>query len=54
MFKINAKLNTSVQLQFVISSKASNSLTPVRSWQRVGPDLGQNFLKGLSADDNVM
>ena len=46
--------NTSVQLQFVITSKVSNSLTPFRSGQNVGPDLGPNCLKGLSADDNVM
>ena len=28
--------------------------TPIRSGQNVGPDLGQNCLKWLSADDNVM
>ena len=32
----------------------SNSLTPIRSRQNVGPELGPNYLKGLSADDNVM
>ena len=32
----------------------SKSLTPIRSEQNVGPDLGPNYLKGLSADDNVM
>ena len=47
-------LNKSVQLQIVITSKMSNSLTPIRSGQNVGPDLGPNCLKGLSADDNVM
>ena len=26
----------------------------MRSGQNVGPDLGPNCLKGLSADDNVM
>ena len=29
-------------------------LTPIRSGQNVGPDLGPNYLKGLSADDNNM
>ena len=43
-----------VQLQLVITSKVSNSLTSIRSGQNVGPDLGPNCLKGLSADDNVM
>ena len=28
--------------------------TPIRSRENVGPDLGPNCLKGLSADDNVM
>ena len=46
--------NTSVQLQLLITSKVSKSLTPIRSEQKIGPDLGPNFLKGLSADDNVM
>ena len=46
--------NKSVQLQLVITSKVSKSLTPIRSGQNVGPDLGPNYLKGLSADDNVM
>ena len=46
--------NKSVQLQLVITSKVSKRLTPIRSGQNVGPDLGPNFLKGLSADDNVM
>ena len=32
----------------------SNSLTPIRSRQNVGPELGPNYLKGLLADDNVM
>ena len=32
----------------------SNSLIPIRSVQNVGPDLGPNCLKWLSADDNVM
>ena len=48
------KLNTLVHLQIVITSKVSNSLTPIRSGQNVGPELGPNYLKGLSADDNVM
>ena len=46
--------NTSVQLQHVITSKVSNSLTLVKSGQNVWTDLGPNCLKGLSADDNVM
>ena len=46
--------NKSVQLQLVIISKVSNSLTPIRSGQNVGPNLGPNCLYGLSADDNVM
>ena len=46
--------NTSVQLQLVITSKVSYSLTPIRSGQNVGPDLGPNCLKGLPADDNNM
>ena len=46
--------NTSVQLQFVLTSKASNSLAPIRSRQNVGPDPGPNCLKGLSADGNVI
>ena len=45
---------TSVQLKIVITSKVSNRLTPIRSRQNVGPELGPNYLKGLSADDNVM
>ena len=28
--------------------------TPNRCGHNVGPDLGPNYLKGLSADDNVM
>ena len=32
----------------------SNSFAPIRCGQNVGPDLGPNYLKGLSADDNVM
>ena len=47
-------LKKSFQLQLVITSKVSKSLTPIRSGQNVGPDLGPNCLKGLSADDNVM
>ena len=44
-----------VQLQLVITSIVSNSLTPIRSGQNVGPDLGPNYLlKWLSADDNVI
>ena len=43
-----------VQLQLVITSKGSNSLTSIRSGQNVGPHLGPNCLKGLSVDDNVM
>ena len=43
-----------VQLQLVITSKVSNSLASIRSGQNVGPDLGPNCLKGLSADDKVM
>ena len=46
--------NTLVQLQIVITSKVPNSLTPIRSRQNVGPELVPNYLKGLSADDNVM
>ena len=46
--------NTSVQMQLVLTSKVTNSLDPIRSGQNVGPDLGPNCLKGLSADDNVM
>ena len=44
---------TLVQLQLA-TSKVSNSLTPIRSGQNMGPDLGPNCLKGLSADDKVM
>ena len=44
--------NTSLQL--FITTKVFNSLDPIRSGQNVGPDLGQNCLKWLSADDNVM
>ena len=54
MFNISAKLKKSIQLQLVITSKVSNSLTLIRSGQNVGPDLGPNCLKGLSADDNFM
>ena len=41
-------------INYSLTSKASNSLIPIRSRQNVGPDLGPNCLKGLSADDNVM
>ena len=34
--------------------KCQTIFTPIRSRQNVGPDLGPNCLKGLSADDNVM
>ena len=51
---LTQNLITSVQLQHVITSKVSNSLTLVKSGQNVWPDLGPNCLKGLSADDNVM
>ena len=47
-------LNTSVQRKHVITSKVSNSLSPIKSGQNVWPDLGLNCLKGVSADDNVM
>ena len=50
---LTQSLNTSVQLQLVITSKDSNSLDPFRSAVNVGPDLGPNCLKGLSIDDNV-
>ena len=53
MSRFNAKKNTSVHLQLVITSKVS-VLTPIRSGQNVRPDFGPNYLKGLSADDNVM
>ena len=52
--KLKHSQNTLVQLQLVITSKVSNSFTPIRSGQNVGPVLGPNYLKGLSADDNVM
>ena len=32
----------------------SNSFEPYQAGQNVGPDLGSNNLKGLSADDNNM
>ena len=46
--------NISLQLQLFITSKVFNSLEPYRSGQNIGPDLGLNCLKLLSADDNVM
>ena len=47
----NAKLKyTSVQLQLVITSKCQTIWTRIRSGQNVGPDLGPNCLKHLSAD----
>ena len=46
MLKFYAKLNTSVQLQHVITSKCQTVLTPIRSGQNVGPYLGPNYLKG--------
>ena len=33
--------------------KCQTVLTPIRSGQNVGPDLGPNCLKGLLRDDNV-
>ena len=51
---LTQSIKTSVQLQLVINSKVSNSLTLINSGQNVGPDLGPNCLKGLSANDNVM
>ena len=57
--KVNVKFyrknETLVQLQLVLTPKVSKSLDPyqVRT-VNVGPDLGPNCLKGLSADDNVM
>ena len=52
--KVYRKNKILVQLQLVITSKVSNSLTHIKSGQNVRPDLGPNCLKGLSADDNVM
>ena len=47
----NAKLKyTSVQLQLFITSKCQTVWTQIRSGQNVGPDLGPNCLKHLSAD----
>ena len=54
MLKFNAKLKYISSTQLFITSKVSYSLDPIRSGQNVGPDLGQNCLKGLSADDNVI
>ena len=45
---------TLVQLQLFLTSKVSNSLTPIMSRQNVGPDLGPNYLNGLQADHNNM
>ena len=53
MFKLNKKLKSIILTSLVITSKVS-VLTPIRSGQNVGPDLGPNCLKMLSADDNVM
>ena len=54
MSRFNTKENTLVQLQHVITLKVSIVWTPNRCEQNVVPDLGQNYLKGLSADDNVI
>ena len=52
MLRFNAKLNTSVQLQLVITSKVSIVWTWIRSGQNVGPDLGPNYL--MSSADKGM
>ena len=41
-------------INYSLTSKVTNSLISIRSRQNVGPDLGPNCLKGLSADGNVM
>ena len=44
------------RLNFNLSKplKCQTVLTPIRSGQNIGPDLGPNYLKGLLADDNFM
>ena len=52
---LTQSLNTSVQLQLLLTSSVFNSLDPYKvRTDYVRPDLGRNCLKGLSADDNVM
>ena len=52
--KVKRKNKTLVQLQLVITSKVSKSLDPYQVRTECGPVLGPNYLKGLSADGNVM
>ena len=54
MSRFNAKKNTSVHLQLVMTSKVSYSFDPYQVLANVRPDFGPNYLKVLSADDNVM
>ena len=55
MSRFNAKKKKIlVHLQLVITSKVSNSCDPYQVRAECQPDFGPNYLKGLSADDNVM
>ena len=55
MFKFYEKVEIHwFNFNFSYPLKCQTVLTPIRSGRNVGPDLGPNCLKGLSADDNVM
>ena len=54
MQRFNAKLKYIGYLNLSEPLKCQTVLTPIRSGQNVGPDLGPNCLKGLLRDDNVM
>ena len=54
MFKFESKLKYIGSISTCHALKSQIVLTPIRCLQNVWPDLGPNYLKGLSADDNVM
>ena len=54
MLRFNAKIKYWFNSNLSKALKCQTVWTPFRSGQNVRPDLGQNCLKGLSTDDNVM